>query len=248
MSSDQRTSAVESERLRRMALVWSEDRASDRECATARRACARRSRARSSAAGRPVLAMAALMLVMIGGVVAWASQPGMRNWLLNTAEPEPARPAASLQPPHRVPIGQAASAAPPESPALSAESLPLLPPEEPSSRSSTALPASSSPAPVPSSSSSATAALEQDPKSTAWERAAESMRNSDPESADTALAEIARGSDAEAADAAWLARAQIWISQGREKEAAPVLDRLAANGATPLIRRRAVELRRSLQR
>jgi hypothetical protein len=76
----------------------------------------------------------------------------------------------------------------------------------------------------------------------AWGRAAAALREDDFEGADGAFAELTHSSDPSTRDAARLARAQLWISRGREREVRPVLEQLAQSGATPLVRRRATEL------
>jgi hypothetical protein len=78
--------------------------------------------------------------------------------------------------------------------------------------------------------------------SAGWERAAQALKARDVPRAENALGELAQSQDAATRDAALLARAQLWISQGRSAEARPVLETLAKTGATPLVRRRAAEL------
>ena len=65
------------------------------------------------------------------------------------------------------------------------------------------------------------------------------MRVSDYGAAEAAFGELARAPDAPTRDAARLARAQVWIAQGRSLRARPELESLAAGGATPLLRKRA---------
>jgi hypothetical protein len=76
----------------------------------------------------------------------------------------------------------------------------------------------------------------------AWARAAAALREDDFESADRAFNELTHATDPMTRDAARLARAQLWMSRGRESEVRPVLEQLAQSGATPLVRRRATEL------
>ncbi|HMI83917.1 MAG TPA: hypothetical protein VK550_07470 [Polyangiaceae bacterium] len=75
----------------------------------------------------------------------------------------------------------------------------------------------------------------------AWSRAAAALREDNFEVADRAFDELGHSSDPATRDAARLARAQLWISRGREVAVRPVLEQLAANGATALVRQRAAE-------
>jgi len=75
----------------------------------------------------------------------------------------------------------------------------------------------------------------------AWARAAAALREDDFDAADRAFAELGGSSDAATRDAARLARAQLWISRGREAAVRPVLEQLAQSGATALVRQRAAE-------
>ncbi len=79
-----------------------------------------------------------------------------------------------------------------------------------------------------------------------WERAAKALAAGNWEGADKAFNELDQSHDAHARDAAALARAQLWIANGRGAEVKPILLRLAAQGATPLIRRRAAALLQGL--
>jgi hypothetical protein len=76
----------------------------------------------------------------------------------------------------------------------------------------------------------------------AWERAALALREDDFEGADRAFDELAHSANPATRDAARLARVQLWMSRGREREVRSVLEQLAQTGATPLVRRRATEL------
>jgi TolA-binding protein len=73
----------------------------------------------------------------------------------------------------------------------------------------------------------------------AWAAAAEAMRAADYGRAETAFAELTGSADPHTRDAARLARAQVWVAQGRLVEARPELEDLAAHGATPALRSRA---------
>jgi len=73
----------------------------------------------------------------------------------------------------------------------------------------------------------------------AWAAAAEAMRAADYPRAEAAFAQLTLSGDAHTRDAARLARAQVWVAQGRLTEARPELEDLAANGATGALRGRA---------
>lgn len=69
-----------------------------------------------------------------------------------------------------------------------------------------------------------------------WLPAAEAMRVGDYVRAEVVFGELTRSSDAHTRDAARLARAHLWIAQGRDLDARRELDDLAATGATPALR------------
>jgi|RhiMethySRZTD1v2_1073278.scaffolds.fasta_scaffold07270_14 hypothetical protein len=79
-----------------------------------------------------------------------------------------------------------------------------------------------------------------------WERAAKALAAGNWDGADKAFNELDQSRDAHARDAAALARAQLWIANGRGAEVKPILQRLASQGRTPLIRRRAAALLQTL--
>jgi S-adenosylmethionine:diacylglycerol 3-amino-3-carboxypropyl transferase len=81
-------------------------------------------------------------------------------------------------------------------------------------------------------------------ETSAWRRAASALEKHDSRAADRVLEELTAGADANTRDAAWLARAQLWISDGAREKAVPVLRRLATDGATTIIRKRAQDLLR----
>jgi tetratricopeptide (TPR) repeat protein len=75
----------------------------------------------------------------------------------------------------------------------------------------------------------------------AWVAAASAMRMGDYEAAERAFNALATNPDAHTRDAARLARAQVWLAQGRRAEALRELQNLARAGATTLVRERAAE-------
>jgi hypothetical protein len=74
-----------------------------------------------------------------------------------------------------------------------------------------------------------------------WIDAAAALRAGDYARAEQMFGEIARSPDARTRDEARLARAQVWLAQGRRSEAEPELEDLAGSGATPLVRQRAAQ-------
>jgi hypothetical protein len=79
-----------------------------------------------------------------------------------------------------------------------------------------------------------------------WERVAKALEAGDWRGADSALNDLSGSGEAHARDAAALARAQLWITQGRGGEVRDTLQHLAQHGKTPLIRRRATALLQGL--
>jgi hypothetical protein len=75
----------------------------------------------------------------------------------------------------------------------------------------------------------------------AWTAAASALRVGDYARAEHAFDDLARAPDAPTRDAARLARAQVWIAEGRESEARPELEELERAGATALVRQRAAD-------
>jgi hypothetical protein len=72
------------------------------------------------------------------------------------------------------------------------------------------------------------------------------MRAHDYATAERAFADLATSSDPKTRDEARLARAQVWLAEGRAGAARPELTALASGGATPLVRERAADALRSL--
>jgi hypothetical protein len=75
-----------------------------------------------------------------------------------------------------------------------------------------------------------------------WLEAATAMRDHDAPRAEVALRALESSEDPITRDAASLALAELWIKGGQVTRARPLLVRLSASGATPLIRRRAAAL------
>lgn len=72
-----------------------------------------------------------------------------------------------------------------------------------------------------------------------WAAAAAALREGDRRRAEIALGELVAYGDTRTRDAARLARAQLWLAEGRRSEARAEFANLGANGATPFIRERA---------
>jgi hypothetical protein len=75
-----------------------------------------------------------------------------------------------------------------------------------------------------------------------WEWATQGLAANDFKVADKAFAELAKRSDPATRETARLARALWWINNGKQAEVQAVVADLAANAATPSVRRRAGEL------
>jgi hypothetical protein len=79
-----------------------------------------------------------------------------------------------------------------------------------------------------------------------WTAAAEAMRAHDYGRAELAFDALARSPQPRTRDEARLARAQVWLAEGRTSEARPELVSLAETGATWLVRQRAADALRAL--
>jgi hypothetical protein len=75
-----------------------------------------------------------------------------------------------------------------------------------------------------------------------WARVAQALSASDWLRADKALLELVATADPATRDAAELARAELWIAHGHGAALRANVERLAASGYTPLIRKRAARL------
>ncbi len=93
---------------------------------------------------------------------------------------------------------------------------------------------------APPAAASVTAPVEASARG-GWFAAASAMRAGDFRGAEAAFGELAGSSDPHTRDTARLARAQVWIAQGRREEARRDLADLARAGATAQLRRGASE-------
>ena len=79
-----------------------------------------------------------------------------------------------------------------------------------------------------------------------WVEAAAAMREGDYPRAERAFDVLARSNAPRTRDEARLARAQVWIAEGRSDEARAELEALARSGATALVRERASDSLRNV--
>src|SRR5262249_50842606 len=78
----------------------------------------------------------------------------------------------------------------------------------------------------------------------AWARANDALKRNDFGAADYALSDLNTVADRATREQSLLARAQLWIGNGRGAEVRGILKDLAANGSSEFVRRRAAELLR----
>jgi Mg/Co/Ni transporter MgtE len=81
-----------------------------------------------------------------------------------------------------------------------------------------------------------------------WSNVANALRENDVQSAERELSRLELSDKAEEREAATLARAQILISAGRKREAAALLDKLAAHAQSALVRGKASALLAELKK
>ena len=219
------------ERMRRVADEWRTLEPTPAEVAAARaRFVARTPRRRGA---RVMPGTVALAIVLAGSVafagarVVWRHAVASGPAVVQTPDPggsarirpagRPALPGAAVEPVPSVEVGPAA---------IDVNDLPPAPLSPPSSR----------PSPQPGAVVAPNG----------WNEAAEAMRSGNYPRAERAFDELVRTGNERTRDEARLARAQVWIAQGRTTEARPELVGLAATGATPLVRKQAAEALRSM--
>jgi len=231
------------EQARRVAEVWTGMKPSDRELqrARARFFAARASRRKA----RMAPASLALAVLLVAAVASAAVRVGMKYLHVDSLRDPGARASAHVGSGPGSAMDSVAVATAAEVPAPSAEVTPAPPTREATSTPGHARPSEArahKPAPVAEPRAATTErAPSPSPAETAqaWAAAAEAMRTADYPRAEAAFADLTRASDAHTRDAARLARAQVWLAQGRVTEARPELEDLAANGATTGLRSRA---------
>jgi hypothetical protein len=230
------------ERARRMAEVWAKAEPSGADVQRARARFFSRRAGRRKAKIAPV--SLALAVLLVAAAASAAVRVGMKY--LHSAPRDAVALASSQRPP-----GPATATDPTATRPVSAEPAPA---EQPSvatttppdttiatrTRVSDARPRRAPPAPEPRSTAvEATPPPNSAETAQAWAAAADAMRAADYPRAEAAFAELTRSTDAHTRDAARLARAQVWVAQGRLADARPELEDLAANGATAALQGRA---------
>jgi hypothetical protein len=239
------------EQARRVAEVWTGMNPSDAEL---RRARARFFAARASRR-KPKVAPASLAfaVLLVAAAASAAVRVGMKYLHSSALRGE----STSVRAGAHTGIGPGAAASTPD-PIASASTDPGLPiealapmaapaPSHDTTSSGYRAPASEAVARKAPAAASHPAAVDPNAKPSptpadtaqAWAAAAEALRATDYPRAEAAFAELTRTGDAHTRDAARLARAQVWLAQGRVTEARPELEDLATNGATAGLRSRA---------
>jgi hypothetical protein len=226
------------ERMRRIAQTWQLLEPSVADVAAARaRGLARVGRRKRMRAMPGTLAIAIVLAgsaAFAGAGVVWRKVVAPVTSSATTASPNVAPPAArtgSARPPRPVEpppvvVDEPITVNVNDLPTATVSPTPSHPPA--SSESSLGASASSAATPV------------------AWSEAADAMRARDYPRAERAFDELARTGNPRARDEARLARAQVWIAEGRLADARPELASLAATGVTSLVRQRAADALRAM--
>jgi len=240
------------ERARRLALAYRSLQASDAEVSAARVRFVQRHRRPVARARRGRLLPRVIVVGLLLGLVAGAAaQIVVRKWAASKDVPRAhgeatragarsvhrssssSRPAEIVEP--LVPVdGEPGGESP-----LASEAAPDVPPARVRSNRRAWAPIHRRAAASDLSAVPATERPTGVDDGAIWAAAAGALRAGDVAAAENALDRLAMASDARTRDAARLARAQLWLSQGRAARAREELDDLAATGATPTIRARA---------
>lgn len=235
---------IDVERMRRIAATWQAQQPTRQEVAAARARFATRARAGRQARVAPGVVAVAIVLT---GAAAFASTRVIAFRAARLAVVAAERDSSFVEGRAKPAVAKRRSALPPKLPSkddttppassdavVAVEDLPVarlpLPPQ--------ALPAPPKVA-LPEVRPSASP-LSGKPVS-GWIDAAAALRAGDYARAEQMFGEIARSADTRTRDEARLARAQVWLAQGRRSEAEPELEDLAGSGATPLVRQRAAQ-------
>jgi hypothetical protein len=241
------------ERLRRLTATWSSLEPSPAEVSAARARFEARTRARAPARLVARVATAIALLAAVGSAAAQllarrshpAPAPSVARALAGTTglrSPAPPDLAVSDRRPTPAPGPTLAPRAETHdrAPALSPQATPRRRPP-PLARRATA--PAGAPAdrrtPQPAAAGESALPVGADGSANLWTVAAAALRAGDHARAERAFARLADAPDAYTRDAARLARAQLWISDGRTASARAELEALAATGATAFIRARA---------
>jgi hypothetical protein len=253
---------IERVRLRRMAECWRESAPSDEIVALAPRRFERRRAAPRRAARMLVVALAQGFVL---GIVTLAAASWMVTKVLPALRAHEPLVIRAVEQPKTRPSGHGSRGAAPmqaeaEPPTATFEEVgapvgSALPHTTQAAEPRVAVPvvqaapsdvgpsAASGPAPGTARASLPPVAVPEIPSAVGpWSRVAEALAAGDYGEADRALASLGGDRDATTRDAAELARAELWIARGAGAGFRPSLERLAASGQTPLIRRRAAAL------
>jgi TolA-binding protein len=229
------------ERLRRLAGTWRALRPTSEETSAARARFAFRARRRAQGASFKIIAVAVLLAsaaASAAGRVVLGHWPTRATfWPIATTPVAKGHILASA--PRSSPAVPAPLSAPMERDPDAAE--PLASPRAGASPSEPRRPPSLAPRKTKLHSAPSRPPFDGDPVAVAWKSAASALRSGDYRQAEMAFNTLASCHDAGTRDAARLARAQIWVAEGRYDDARPELDALSASGATAYIRGRAVE-------
>jgi hypothetical protein len=237
---------VVAERADRVRQAWRAVEPTTGEIRAARARMARTKGARGRR--RLVPAVVAVAIVLVAAAAFAGVRTGvLRRLISGTHAVAPEVPATTMgtatahgAPAPPVAAPSLVTQAPPELDAVDPESLPLVIDPTPSARMHPAVaPSSDAPSPATSASTTATAG--------GWAAAAEALRAGDYASADRAFGDLAASGDPRTRDEARLARAEVWIAQGRTGDARHALEQLASSGATSLVRTRATDMLRSMR-
>jgi hypothetical protein len=231
-----RACRVSVEQLRRLADTWSELQPSRSELAAAHVRFVSRQRRGSSSSARPVSAGAALVLVFVVG----SAFAALRVAAVRRVSGPPARIESprSLSPAKRPPA-PAIGVAPVAPPSLNGE------PRSPLDLN--VLPAVASSQPTEAVAvHSKKVTLNRSSLPSAWSVAAAAMRDDDYATAERAFSELTLAQDQRTREAARLARAQVWLAEGRISDARAELEELAKQSLSSVVRQRASEALRSM--
>lgn len=254
MTFERTPSASERERLARMRRSWQADKPSEFEVERARIRWLTRSHVSPGRGGPRALLVAAAVFGAAGalaatGAVTWPTantdRPVAQHTIVTPFTAQPRSAPVGLVAPRstaRVPdtLGPPESVAPAKRTpsAASGRDSDRAPKSAPRSAVRFAAPEEAQTAPAQPS-AGAPLSVEA---SGAWQRAADALRQGDDQRASQALQELRSSSDPYTRDTAALAKAQLDAAAGRWESALPVLRQLAAQGSTPLLRRRAGEV------
>ncbi len=208
------------ERMRRLARVWRSLEPSAEEVSAFQIRLAARTtrRPRSRWTLSAVLAATVLFAAVASAAVRIVAHVG-RSTALARVE----RPPMTIAAPHPKASSSAPSTRPSEEDAVPVDELPVVT-------------QSLAPARHPSPSKNAD---ERSAPRTAWTDAASAMRDGDYDRAERAFDVLANAPDAATRDSARLARAELWLAEGRRLEARHALESLANSAGSVFVRERA---------